>query len=349
MSPTHVLSLIRGSGPLPGRHDPAWNDCARRLVSESLAGTALTLLEQSGRLADLPPTARAILTDELTRVRVSQALLFARFESFAACLRTAGVEFIVHKGGMLAPLVYPRLEDRPMVDIDVIFRPAAWRQVRDALMAAGYRLPQGATESFWLENYFNLSASTREVPHASFDLHWSLTQEGRYHVETEELFSRAVPFDLGAMRLLRLSDEDALLSLFLHLAYHYFEAQLIWLYDMKLVIEKWPIAWDRLLNRAGSWGLRTVCWLNLSYLEKVFPGLVPRGVLASMSPGAVRRAMLGPFLSSSPRHLLRGEGLRLNQFALGLLAIDRPSDAVRFAGDKVARTARWIGRRPRRR
>lgn len=345
----HVLNLLRGDGSLPGTGDSEWDRCARELVSEGLAGVGLTLLSRTSRLGLVPPTATAILNADLNKVRVSQAVLFHRFAALSELLRGAGLSFIVHKGGALAPLVYERLEDRPMVDIDIVIRPGSWKQVRDLLVNKGYRLPPGAEEAFWLENYFNLSISSKEDPPAHFDLHWGLTQEGRYHIDTEELFARAVPYDLGGLRFLRLSDEDLLLSLFLHLAYHYFEAHLIWLYDMKLVIEHWPIDWDLLFERATRFGLLTVVAFNVAFLEKVFPGTVPKQVAARAQPGLVRRALAAPLFSPATRHLFRGEERRLNQFVLGLLSIDRPLDAARFARDKVGRSLRWAGRRPRRR
>ena len=136
-----VINLLRGEGPLPFPKDPAWDGVARQIVSQGLAGTALTLLSRSGRLDDLTFFARRTLDADLTRVRLEQTLLFHRFDALAATLRSVQVDFIVHKGGALAPLLYPRLEDRPMVDIDIVIRPRAWQRVRDALIQAGYRLP----------------------------------------------------------------------------------------------------------------------------------------------------------------------------------------------------------------
>src|SRR5262245_53839911 len=149
----HLLNLLRGEGLLPEAGDPLWDRCASQLAREGLAGVALTLLARTGRLGLLPPSAAATLTNDLNKVRVSQAVLFHRFEALSAMLRDANIEFIVHKGGALAPLVYQRLEDRPMVDIDIVIRPDTWKQVRDLLVKNGYRLPQGAEEGFWLENY----------------------------------------------------------------------------------------------------------------------------------------------------------------------------------------------------
>lgn len=344
-----VLDLMRGYWPLVPGGAPNWNEIATRSVSEGLAGCVLTILERDGHLDEVDATARATLEAGLNAVRVEQTVLFHRFEALAHCLARAGVAFVVHKGGALAPVVYPRSEDRPMVDIDIIFRPVLWKRVRSALQEAGYRLPSDASQAFWLENYFNLSVMSPEDPPSHFDLHWSLTQEGRYHVDIEELLSRAVPFRSGRMELLRLDDEDLLLSLFLHLAYHYFEARLIWLYDMKLVIERWSIDWDRLLERARGWGLMTVVSLSFLFLERAFPGAVPPEVAGRARLGGLRRLAASPLMASSPRHLFRGEERRINQFLIGLLAIDRPGDSARFALDKLARSLRWTGRRPSRR
>ncbi len=348
-SERHVLDLLRGGWSFERGSAPDWNGIARQASDEGLAGCVLTILEREGRLGEVGAAARATLEAGLNAVRVEQTVLFHRFEALARCLRKAGVEFVVHKGGALAHLVYPRPEDRPMVDIDIVFRPRLWKRVRSALQEGGYRLPGEAREAFWLENYFNLSVMSPEDPPSHFDLHWSLTQEGRYHIDVEELLSRAVPFRSGSMDLLRLDDEDLLLSLFLHLAYHYFEARLIWLYDMKLVIERWPIDWDRLLGRARDWGLMTVVSLSFLFLERAFPGTVPSEAAGRARLGRIRRLAAGPLMASSPRHLFRGEERRINQFLIGLLAIDRPADSARFALDKVGRSLRWTGRRPSRR
>lgn len=349
-SERHVLELLRGRWPFDEAGPPPdWDGIARQAAAEGLAGCILTILDREGRTEAVGASARAILESGLNAVRVEQTVLFHRFAALARCLDEAEIEFVVHKGGALAPLVYPRPEDRPMVDIDIIFRPRLWKRVREALQSAGYRLPGGSREAFWLENYFNLSVMSPEDPPSHFDLHWSLTQEGRYHIDVEELLSRAVPFRSGEMQLLRLADEDLLLSLFLHLAYHYFEARLIWLYDMKLVIERWPIDWDRLLGRAHDWGLMTVVSLSFLFLERAFPGTVPPEVAGRARLGAFRRMAAAPLMTSSPRHIFWGEERRLNQFLIGLLAIDRPADSVRFALDKVTRSLRWTGRRPSRR
>jgi hypothetical protein len=342
-----MLDLLRESSSLPGPFDPLWEGCAASLAREALAGVGLSLLKKRGMLEDLHPAARRRLETELNKVRAEQVILFHRFGALADRLAKAGIPSILHKGGALAPLIYDRADDRPMVDIDVLIRPEDWARTHEMLLAATYRFPAGEGTDFWRENYYNVAVSSPEDPPASFDLHWSITQEGRYRISTDDLFARAVPFEWEGRRLLRMGNEDLLMSLFLHLAYHYFEARLLWLYDMKRLMTAWSIDWDVLRERADAWGLRTVAALNLGFLRKVFPEAVPPEAARVSRSGALRSALLAPLRSPETLHLFRAERRRTVHFVVGLLAIDRPADAMRFAGDKIARSWRWMGRAPR--
>jgi len=343
-----ILPLLRGE-PIPDAPADLWIATARSLVNEGLAGLALTILTQRDLMPALPPIAWAMLEAERGRVRAEQARLREGLAALQQVLARAGTEFFLHKGAAIAPLLYERAEDRPMVDVDIVVRPRDWERVCEALMQAGYRFPEGSGARFWRENYYNVPIRSPKDPPADLDLHWSLAQEGRYTVDTDELFGRLVDCPPPGSGLRRLGNEDLLLSLFLHLAYHYFEARLLWLYDMKLLIAKLPLDWEALFDRARSRGLRTVLALNLVYLEKVFPGSVPRPALERAGIGAVRSLLLAPLRSADPRHLFAGEDRRARQFLIGLLVIDRPAAAAGFAAEKIARSVRWAGRRPFRR
>ncbi len=341
-----MIAILCGGDP-PARDAALWEGCAHRLVEEGLGGAALSALADRGAADAVPAMARRILEADLNMNRARQVILLNRFETLADRLAGEGITFLVHKGGAIAPLIYARVEDRPMVDVDLIIRPEDWEKVRDALDAWGYRMPRGAARTFWLENYYNIAVSSPEDPPASFDIHWNIAQEGRYRVRTAALFDRAVPYEWNGRRFFRMGNEDLLLSLFLHLAYHYFDARLIWLYDMKRVIGIWPIDWDRLGEIARRAGLASVVALNLAYLSRVFPGSIPEAAAPLARIGALRSALLRPLRAGHPLKFVRGTHSRPVHFVLGLLAIDRPIDAARFAADKIGRSVRWFGRAPR--
>jgi len=337
-----ALPLLRGeeAPEIPER------DAAR--VAEGLRRsglTALALSRLSGRAA--PGSLTAALEKERNRLRADLTLLYDRLGRLADCLGEAEVPFILLKGAALAPLLYGAPELRPMVDVDILIRRRDWPGARAALAKGRYRLPGEAEEAYWLANYFNLAVSSPDPRPASFDVHWSLGQEVRFRVEEEGLWTRSLAFTHEGRTYRRLGNEDLLLGLLLHLSYHYFDARLLWLYDIHLLCLKVPIDWETASRRSREWGMGTIFGLALSYVEKVFPGTVPPGVLAATAPGAVRGALLAPLRSPEPGRFFRGDDRRALQLVQGLLVMDNPLSMIRFSADKIARRLRFMGRRPR--
>jgi hypothetical protein len=279
--------------------------------------------------------------------RVGLTLLYDRLGRFADTMKSAGIPFITLKGSTLAPLLYDSVDLRPMVDVDVLIRHGDWPRVRDTLTGEGYRLPETKAAEYWLANYFNMAVTTPDTPPSHFDLHWSLGQEVRYDVDEEGIWSRAVPYQVEGRTLMRLDDEDLLLNLVLHLGYHYFDARLLWLWDIRLLCRKRPIDWSVAVERSRLWRMGTVFAIGLGYVEKVFPGAVPPEVLSEVTPGPLHRLLLAPLRSGQPDRCFRGDDRRMAQLIQGLLVMDSAGDALRFMGDKASRYFRFRGSRPR--
>ena len=337
-----ALALLRGGTPsLPGER-------AAPRIAEGLRRSGLTAIVLGRLPAGAAPEAlRASLEAERSRLRADLALLYDRFSRLATLLDGVGVPFILLKGGALAPLLYESPELRPMVDVDLLIRRSDWPAARDAMQRDGYSLPGEPDQAYWLANYFNLAVSSPEPGPVHFDIHWSLAQPIRYRVDVDGLWARAAPLVVEGRPGLRLGNEDLLLSLILHLAYHYFDARLLWLYDIHRLCRKVPIDWDAAARRSRQWGMRTVFGLGLSYVEKVFPGSVPAEVLRAAAAGPIRRVLLAPLRSGEVERLFRGDDRRVAQLVQGLLVMDRPLVAARFGLDKIARRVRFLGARPR--
>jgi hypothetical protein len=333
---------------LRGEETPEIQDRDAERVAEGLRRSGLTALALR-RLAGRPaPRALTLaLERERNRLRADLALLYDRLAKLADVLADAGVPFILLKGSALAPLLYDSPELRPMVDVDILIHRADWPGARARMAASGYRLPGESVEAYWLANYFNLSIGSPDPRPASFDVHWSLGQEIRYRVDEPGLWDRSVAFTHEGRSYRRLGNEDLLLGLTLHLAYHYFDARLLWLYDLHLLVKKVPIDWRIAAERSRRWGMATVFGLGLAYLEKVFPGSIPAAALVETRSGYARRALLAPLRSPDPGRLFRGDDRRAIQLVQGLLVMDNPLTMIRFSADKVSRRLRFLGRRPR--
>ncbi len=337
-----VLALLRG-GRLPEMTASEARRLAEGLRRSGLTSLVLERVAENGA----PSGLIARLEEDRQSDRVDLALLYHRLARFADSMQAAGVRFIVLKGAALAPLLYESVDRRPMVDVDVLIRLSDWPRVKEALTADGYRIPGEQEAAYWLGNYFNMTLASPGKPISSFDLHWSLGQPVRYEVDDAGLWERAVPYAVEGRSLLRLSDEDFLLALILHLGYHYFDARLLWLHDIHLLIRRRPIDWEVAARRARRWKMATVFASGLAYVEKVFPGTVPSEVLRAARPGAIHRLLLTPLRSPAPDRFFRSDHVRLAQLVQGLLIMDSAADALRFAGDKIGRRLRFLGRRPR--
>ncbi len=337
-----ALPLLRGEAP------PPVNEADAPRIAEGLRRAGLTALALR-RLAEnsQPAALTSALVKERNHLRADLALLYDRLDRLSEVLGEARVPFIVLKGAALAPLLYEAPELRPMVDVDILIRRERWDAARSALAAAGYLLPGDAEQAYWLANYFNLAIRSPDPRSASFDVHWGLSQEIRYRVDEGGLWERSVPFPHEGREFRRLGNEDLLLSLLLHLAYHYFDARLLWLYDIHLLCRQVPMDWEVVRRRAGEWGMATIFHLGLAYVEKAFPGSVPARVIQESLPGPLHRALLAPLRSPRPDRLFRGDDRRPMQLVQGLLVMDSPRDALRFGADKVARRLRFLGSRPR--
>jgi hypothetical protein len=337
-----VVPLLRGEAapPVSAGDVERLADGLRRAGLSALALKAL----QAG---SAPREFIASLERERNRQRADLTFLYDRLARFAELMDGAGVRFILLKGAALSTLLYDSLEQRPMVDVDVLVKRDDWTKARDALEGAGYHVPTESDERFWLANYYNVPVSSPDARPASFDIHWALNQEIRYSVDEAGLWERSVAFEREGKEFLRLGNEDLLLSLALHVAYHYFEARLLWLYDIHRLCRQVNLEWDAALARARQWGMFTVLGLALSYVERIFPGTAPQEVLEATAPGIIRRALLAPLRSKEPARLFLGDDTRLLQLLQGLLVMDGPARAARFGLDKVARRLRFLGTRPR--
>jgi hypothetical protein len=342
-----ALPLLRG-GEIPPVRDDDVEGVAEGFRRAGLTGLALQKLE--GRKVEGSGGPEGLirrLEEERNRDRANLTLLYHRLGRFADLMSEAGVRFIALKGSALAPLLYESPELRPMVDVDILIRIQDWPRARAAMVKAGYRLPLEKDERYWLANYFNMPVGTPDEKPSSLDLHWSLGQEVRYRIDDAGIWKRAVPYRIDGRRFLRLSDEDLLLNLILHMAYHYFDARLLWLYDIRLLCLRRPVDWSLAVARAAEWRMETVFALGLAYVEKAFPGSIPEEVLERTRPGFLHRLLMAPLLSGAPDKYFLGDDERPMQLVQGLVVMDSPVDAFRFMADKVGRRLRFFGRRPR--
>ncbi|MFQ5670249.1 MAG: nucleotidyltransferase family protein [Acidobacteriota bacterium] len=275
----------------------------------------------------LPP-----LKDLRRQTLLDNLLLIRELARFAGELQAAGVPFLLLKGAALLPLIYSGPEARPLADVDLLIQAADWPRARDHLHRTGrYRLPAAGRQRLRTRFHRKVDVATVARPGCTFELHWEMDIRDRTVVDIPALMARAVPLDLEGDGYRRPSDPDLALHAFLHLASHASFPRLIWVHDLALLARAGRIDWDRLSADAARARARASLHYSLTYLEKIYPGTAPSGLLARAPFGAFRRWMFRR--AATPNPILPTVDLwRLHRrYAYALAFLDTPGMMVRFA------------------
>jgi len=322
-----MISLLSGR-PLPP-------DSLRRIRPEAFlplcrAHRVAGLVYEAAAGADgfpaeiLPPLremARKTLVDNLVLLRALQ--------DAAAALSEEGLGFVLLKGASLLGFLYPEIQLRPMTDVDLLIREKDWPKVAETLKGRGYRMPAPDSERYYAENWYHQLVESAQVPPTYLEFHWNLESVERSRIDPEELIREAVPCAIEKEPYLRLGDDHLAVHLCVHLAHHYESPALIWVIDLRRLIQTGHLSWERIARLAKAWGVRNCLAYSLGYLERVFPGTLPpeaRQVRLSFA----RRILLGSFRTENPvlpHRSLAGRPLR---HAVSMILLDRWRDVARY-------------------
>lgn len=278
-------------------------------------------LDRTGMLRTLAAPTRAtlqrnVLDAELLRSRLEVAAL-----DICKLLERSDIPYIFLKGAALGRTVYGDPSLRPIGDVDILVHERHFDNALQSLANAGWKLPTQRALVYWRKARFNVGIITAHEPRTLVELHWSIAQRGRHFPDIDEIFRRSSAFDFHGRSVRALSAADQLLHLALHYAYHYFEPNLIWLYDLALLHMSHPPL-DEVMNRARQWGATIPLALSTLAVDKAFPGVVLER-LHREAQRNVRAAGIAQHLGSpEPVRLLASTDSRGRQLLLALLTLD---------------------------
>lgn len=278
------------------------------------------LLEKEERL-HLAGDAAQPLAEKRAKVRRDNLLLIARTEQALDALLQRSVRPLALKGLDLIHRVYA-FDERSLDDVDLL---VPREQLRDALAAfesIGWRVPPEPQRTHYIRSSHHLPLHSPGPLSVGFELHWNLAQQNRFSVDTDGIFERAVPIDIGGRSILRCDDHDLVAHLLLHHLSHYFDTRLKWLIDMRQLASRPGFDWDHVVGRIRRWGARVACGASLQHLHKLDPTLIPTDVRRALPLPLSRRPFLAPLRSSHPLELLRGTRRRGVQLYIAAVLLE---------------------------
>lgn len=269
------------------------------------------------------------------------------------------LEFIILKGPILDEIFYPERGLRPFYDLDLLIYQKDLEPIEDILFPEGYVISTVLpSKRFYQQFHFQLPY-VHKGKGIYIELHWELLPRWRVHSpRILEVWLRREALNKEG-NFYSLSGEDMIIYLASHLdlhaymnRYYYFSLKiqdyifkrsngnrLIWFSDLLETIKFFGkrINWERLQERARSWGIDWATLSNLIILQKLFSEEeILKGINLSYLPGSgwfkknlVLMSKKFPFLSNKRGRVEDILGLRRPLSGLDLLEyIFPPSRAL---------------------
>lgn len=297
-------------------------------------GALVVCAERHGLLALVEQTWPGVLNASAAREVARQlehdahlALLLRLDGALAA----AGVDAVLLKGVGLSERLYERPCLRPTSDVDLLVREQELTTARDALLEAGYRWEDSATEARYRREHHHLHLYKEgSLP---LELHFHAYRGFGRVLRSEPLLDRSRSFadpagrrtsTWRALRFLAPSDEFVYLAV--HAAAHRF-VRLGWLYDLALLVA--TMSDDELsvaASRARETGFARATALAVDLLTDVF-GASSSRLPAPIGLSAARRTLVRSVLREPRSPVLKSA----SRFVFTVSLCDTPMAALRYA------------------
>jgi hypothetical protein len=194
-------------------------------------------------------------------------------------LRESGVDTIVLKGAALAVLDYEDVGVRPMVDLDVLVRPATADHAAEALESAGWQRLGSRSRS----RIAVLHADELRGPGGEgVDLHWRTFMSRE---PEESLWGASVPLVLAGAPTRALCAADRLLHVCVHGLAPNTPRAIRWVADAAAVVARHEVDWERLVDQAQRREHSLTAARALRYLSRLLEIPVPAAALDELERG----------------------------------------------------------------
>lgn len=252
--------LRRGNASQESMPDAAWSDTLAAAAHHGLSPLVYRHVHGAG------PAAPSAVVRELRERYLSSAAanmrLFHGLSIILRAMRAADVPVIPLKGACLADTVYGNIALRPMVDLDLLVKPADLPRAIQALRDLGYDSERPFDPAAQQAGFQDMPPMRRPGG-AMVELHWTLVTPlcgARIDErELEGIWERSAPATIAGVPSRMLSPEDLLLHLCMHASVHhrFADVGLKSFVDMAEVVRHYESAldWPAFAARANTWGV----------------------------------------------------------------------------------------------
>jgi hypothetical protein len=275
-----------------------WEEVISLAKGHRLTPQFFVRLNKLGKLSDLPAESAQMLRNMYLNSVARGLQLSDELATILGHFNKRDIPVIVLKGPHLVEMVYKDWALRPMSDLDLMVKRHDIGRAVKALKEIGYAAS------------LDLCSEAEIIDHAHFphlrklnkfivEPHFTLEAPASpFNIDIEGLWQRARKTTISGVETLVLSNEDLLLHLCIHAAYHHrFSFNLLPLQDIAEAINcvGKRIDWEILIQRAAEWNASRCLSLTLSLARELFDieiptALLERGLSEGQDQGIVEAA-----------------------------------------------------------
>jgi len=253
--------------------------------ADGILGLLHDRVSATGAAARLPPALVEGLRAGAHRQVALELAQRAELRRVVAAVRSMGLEVLLMKGASLAYDVYPDPAWRVRSDVDMLIRAADRAAVRAGLDDLGYVCEPEVSGRLVAYQFHSQRIDEHGVRHLC-DVHWKVANPQRFAdaVRFDELAEAAVPLPLLGPDARGLGRMHALWLASVHrAAHHYDQDNLVWLYDVHLLMGALDAAGvARFVALAERTGVRRICLRALLLARARFGTEIPSSALAAL-------------------------------------------------------------------
>ncbi len=234
--------------------------------------------------ADPPQEVMDELRQDLYAAATQAMLAERQLAKVLGALSEAGVPALVVKGAATATF-YADPALRSYGDLDIMVPEAQIAVAEHALNDLGYEC--FASKAWWLDHFHHLPPMVSENGGLLVELHWGLDyQVDKGRLPANDLWTRAVPWNVQGQPALRLDAVDTVLHLCRHaVVQHRVYGAFRSLCDLAQITESWSHEeWTMLGRRALDYDLARSVYLMLVLAGRALNLAVPAEVISTLRP-----------------------------------------------------------------
>jgi Uncharacterised nucleotidyltransferase len=295
-------------------------------------GISSLLYQDLSRCSGLVPSSTMASLRERYERNVHKSLFLAReLIRILDYLDGLGITVIPYKGVVLSEAYYGDMALRQSGDIDLFVRKHDFVRIKSALCDLGYTtrlvIPEEVLEDYLAAGYewtFDSPAGPNLL-----ELQWAL-QPRFYAVDFDMagLFERARDVRVAGRSVKTPSPEDLLLVLSVHAAKHVW-ARLIWLCDIKQILERENLNWDWVQSRTRDLGIERILRITLLLANRFLAAAIPGPIEKAMFADRAARAIADEIAAGMAAGVSCQEQ-QVSYFRLMMRLRERRTDRVRF-------------------